>query len=177
MRDDLYKTVPPTSGWRRVLKLACNRADWAEAQAAMQRAVQKDVLSRLDIKWLDRLRSDINQVSGDLFDADDGRLAKIQAHRMAASGNVERQLCDIAQGLWHRNCPADLFGEALGEVYRQATDAGIEHLGALIREQRNSREAAEAMKELRSIAGMAFKPDMAKKNGNSILDLVLEMHA
>lgn len=151
MRDDLYKTVPPTSGWRRVLKLACNRVDWAEARAAMEHTIQKDILGRLDSKWLATLRAEINQPCPDMFE-EDSRPAKIQAHRISATAQTERQLCDIAQGLWYRNRPAILFNEALRELCRQSTEAGIEHLGALIRQQRSAREAADAMKELRTIA-------------------------
>lgn len=182
MRDDLYKTVPPTSSWRRVLKLASSKADWAEAKASMEHAIRKDVLGRLNTKWLATLRAEINQVCGDMF-GHDPRPEKIQAHRMSAITQSEQLLCDIAQGLWYRDHPADLFNEALRELCRQTTDAGIEHVGSLIRGQRNTGEAAGAMRELRMIAiGMTFDTPAAqgkkvRKDERSILELTMEMQA
>lgn len=180
MRDDLYKTVPPTSAWRRVLKLAANRADWTEARSAMESAIRKDVLSKLDAKWLATLRTEINQPCKDMF-GHDMRPEKIQAHRRSTTSQAERLLCDIAQGLWHRNQPAGLYHEALRELCRQYTDAGIEHVGALIRMQSSVRDAASAMRELRILApGMTFdaadfKSKKTPKDKRSILELTIEI--
>lgn len=153
MRDDLYKTVPPTNNWRKVLRLACSKADWAAAKLAMKSAIETEVLARLDKKWLSEFKEKTNQKSGDLF-GHDVRADIIAAHRKTAPTEAERAFCDIAIGLFFRNKPAKLFDESLATLERTTTEANIEHLCSVIRKEHGVKEAATAGRELREISNM-----------------------
>lgn len=179
MRDDLYKTVPPTSNWRRVLRYACNKTEWPQAGEAMQRAIREEVLPQLDLNRLAKLRSAIENGAPDLL-GETQVPAQIEAYVAQATTEHERRLGELLHGLWYRDgYRFRLLDDGIRELCRDSIQAGIEHCCALIRRQGEFQQAAIAKRELTMLgAELTFEPSQRKHKETSaqIVKFELPLH-
>jgi hypothetical protein len=159
VRDDLYRTVPTTSKWRRVLRYACREADWPQAQAAMEAAIRSDVLSKLDPRRLEKLIEGVKAGAPDLWNTSPVP-ARIDAYAAQAVTEHERRLGQMLHGILCRDgYQSDLVTRAVRDLCVLSVRSCIEHCCALLRSQGEGRQAPIVRRQLTELArDLTFQP-------------------
>lgn len=183
MRDDLHRTVPVSRAWRKVLKYASREADWGKFPAAIEAAVRGELVAIMNAKWFSGLESELKKSpTVDMFGLDQVSEIVGSFERRSTTA-TEFQLCETIRGIHAKDGDVPhLFAKAFSELCKHSTDAHIEQVGAITRQQFGPRVANDAMTRMRFLANnLAFEigkhvpSRLTKKSDQALLSSTLEI--
>lgn len=150
MRDDLHHSLPLTSPWRAVVKIACNPGLNGRLSDAMTRAVWATVAGWWDSDWGASFQNLLNAQQQDMFSQE--RLERSLRHLEAtAPDHFARRACDVAHAMLLNAEPGgDVARQVRNAVLEAGLEDGIEAAAARVACERPGQHAGELRRRLYS---------------------------